>query len=215
MKRLAIRFLASTATMAFALGVPVDALQAQQQTELRLDDLDAATTKILQSGLWGNETGVWRTKIQLMIDPATRVLTRRMVTIWGPEPSKKFDFTWAPVSEAKPDSAVVFGAGRLVWRNRELPAYDTSSIVSLYDGGMQNGRPSGHGEFEQVGGVSYVGDWQNGLMHGSGLLKLPNGDEYEGAFFAGRPHGEGRYIDSAGAVYQGAFFYGRREGPAP
>jgi hypothetical protein len=186
---------------------------AQQEDALLIERVDAEVARVLQVGIWGDQPGIWRTKTQLTIDPNTHLLARRSFTIWDPTPSRNLDFTWVP--DYTPGSGdIVSGRGKLIWRNRNWPSYDTRSIVAIYRGNMENGRPFGRGAYTEVDGVSYEGDWVDGSMQGVGHLKLMNGDEYQGTFFAGRPHGQGHYIDAAGEVYQGSFVAGRREGRA-
>jgi hypothetical protein len=181
--------------------------------QLRVEEVEARVVDILEHGLWGGETGAWRTKTQLVLDPLTRRLVRKTFMIWDPTPSRNRDFTWVP--DATPGaSEIVSGHGRLIWRRRDLPSYDTRAIVGIYRGDMQNGRPSGQGEYTDVDDVVYSGEWVDGHAQGTGHLKLPNGDEYEGVFLAGRPQGKGHYVDATGEVYQGGFASGRREGRA-
>jgi hypothetical protein len=186
----------------------------QSSNELRVDDVDTSLTRILQYGLWDAEPGAWRTKVQLMIDPSTRLLQRKTITIWDPMPSRRRHFAWVPANGAGLDKEIASGEGQLIWRTRERPIYDLRSVVATYQGGMANGRPSGFGTFNDQIGEVYAGNWVDGDLQGSGHLKLPNGDDYEGDFLAGRPHGKGRYIDAAGEIYQGSFVEGRREGRA-
>jgi hypothetical protein len=206
------RAVASLATLAVALLASHGSARADD-AQLRVEQVEARILDILQHGLWGGETGDWRTKTQLVVDPVTRRLVRKTFTIWDPAPSRNRDFTWVP--DAMPGAGeIVSGHGRLIWRRRDLPSYDTRSIVGIYRGDMQNGRPSGQGEYTDVDDVLYAGAWVDGHAQGTGHLKLPNGDEYEGAFVAGRPQGDGHYVDATGEVYQGTFVGGRREGRA-
>lgn len=187
--------------------------RAAALAEVPVEQLDAVVNRTLLSGVWGDEIGNWRNKTQLVFDPATRQLLRKLFTIWDPMPSRNLDFAWTPAGTVA-EEAVVSGEGRLVWRTRERPGYDPRSVAIEFAGTMRNGRPNGHGHYRDESGVEYEGEWADGVMQGQGRLKLPNGDEYQGAFLAGRPHGRGRYINAAGEIYAGSFVAGRRDGVA-
>jgi hypothetical protein len=209
-------FQLATALIALVLVVIVPTSEERakaNEANPRVEDVEAKVVGALEHGLWGEETGTWRTKTQLVLDPATHQLVRMVFTIWDPAPSRSRDFTWVPKKSAGAEE-IVSGYGRIVWRRRDLPSYDANSIVGVYLGEVENGRPSGQGEYNEIGEIAYAGGWVDGLPQGEGRLKLPNGDEYQGVFVAGRPHGDGRYVDAAGEIYQGTFVDGRREGRA-
>jgi hypothetical protein len=207
-----LRITASFAVLVFALLTHQNQARADDAA-LGVEQVEAGVAGIMERGLWDGETGAWRTRSQLVADPLTHRLLRKTFTIWDPAPSRMREFTWVPEIAAGADE-IVSGRGRLIWRCRDLPSYDTGSIVSIYQGEMQNGRPSGQGDYADVRNVVYSGEWVDGRAQGAGRLKLPNGDEYEGVFFGGRPHGQGHYVDATGEVYEGAFVEGRREGRA-
>jgi hypothetical protein len=158
------------------------------------------------------ETGVWRTKTQVLFDPVERTLVRRMYTVWDTAPSRDLDFVWVPDSPRDDRAGKINGAGRLIWRFKGKPAYDRASVFAEYRGMMKDGRADGRGTYFDVTGISYQGEWKNGLMEGAGTLKLSGGDEYVGQMHAGKAHGNGRYIDVSGEVFDGTFVDGQRNG---
>jgi hypothetical protein len=158
------------------------------------------------------ETGVWRTKTQVLFDPVERTLVRRMYTVWDNAPSRDLDFVWVPDSPGDNRAGKINGAGRLIWRFKGRPAYDRASVFAEYRGMMKDGRADGRGTYFDVTGISYQGEWKNGLMEGAGTLKLSGGDEYVGQTHAGKAHGNGRYIDVSGEVFEGTFVAGQRNG---
>jgi hypothetical protein len=190
------------------------AARAQPDPDVRVEEIEARAIEISRLGIWGNESGAWRTKTQLVFDRRSHQLARRTFTAWDPAPSQNLDFAWTPSGGMRSDDPIISGEGQLIWRTRDKPSYDPSSVVSVYRGSMQNGRPSGHGEHKDITGIAYEGEWVEGNPQGPGHLRFPNGDDYEGAFLAGKPNGQGRYIDATGEIYQGPFVNGRREGRA-
>jgi hypothetical protein len=189
--------------------------------------LSASVTGVLTSSLLGAESeirdpavagpsasgpGAWLTRIQQVFDPATRTLSRRVYTIWDPEPSRDLDFVWTPDHPSSDKPGLINGTGHLVWRIKGKPSYDQSSVFAQYRGDMRNGRPHGYGSYLDNTALSYDGEWKAGLFHGRGTLKLPSGDEYVGSFRAGKANGMGRYIDVTGEMYEGPFAAGHRHG---
>ncbi len=158
------------------------------------------------------ETGIWRTKVQTVFDPATRTLVRRMYVVLDPFPSRDLDFVWIPDSFAADKEGKVEGSGHLIWRLKGKPAYDRASIFAEYRGAMKDGRPEGQGTYVDATGIAYQGEWKNGLMDGFGTLTLPGGDEYVGRMRAGKANGSGRYIVSTGEIFEGRFVDGERDG---
>lgn len=158
------------------------------------------------------ETGVWRTKAQVVFDPVERTLVRRMYTVWDTAPSRDLDFVWIPDSPRDDRVGKIDGVGRLIWRFKGKPAYDRASVFAEYRGMMKDGRADGHGAYFDVTGISYQGEWKNGLMEGAGTLKFSGGDEYVGQMHMGKAHGTGRYIDISGEVFEGTFVAGQRHG---
>ncbi len=158
------------------------------------------------------DAGVWRTRAQTLFDPAERILTRRMYTVWDPMPEREVDFVWIPRSVRDDTEGKINGIGRLIWRLQGKPAYDHSAIVAEYRGAMRDGRAEGLGSYVDADGISYEGEWKNGLMDGHGTLKFAGGDEYFGEMHAGKATGTGRYIDVTGEIFDGYFADGQRTG---
>jgi hypothetical protein len=180
--------------------------------DARAGDADNSGPGTVLTGPFSEATGQWRTKVQLVFEPATPTLTRRTYTVWDASPSRDLDFTWQPADPGRDKAGRLDGQGHLVWRTRDKPAYDRSSIVAEYSGTLRNGRMEGSGIYVDSAGFSYDGHWREGLMDGPGKLQLPAGDEYVGRFAKGKADGEGRLIDIAGEVYEGQFVDGRKHG---
>ena len=158
------------------------------------------------------DAGVWRTRAQTLFDPAERILTRRMYTVWDPTPEREVDFVWIPHSVRDDTEGKINGIGHLIWRLRGKPAYDHSAVVAEYRGAMRDGRAEGLGSYVDADGISYEGEWKNGLMDGHGTLKFAGGDEYFGEMHAGKANGTGRYVDVTGEIFDGYFADGQRNG---
>jgi hypothetical protein len=156
--------------------------------------------------------GQWRTKAQLVFEPTTRTLTRRTYSVWDAAPSQDLDFSWQPADPTRDKAGRVNGSGHLVWRVRDKPSYDPSSIVAEYSGTLSDGRMEGSGIYVDSAGFKYEGRWRVGLMDGPGKLQLPAGDEYVGQFARGKANGDGRLIDITGEIYEGKFAGGRKHG---
>jgi hypothetical protein len=197
-----------TAHAGFAVLV---ALVAQCATSFAASRDEKAIDPII-AGAPTTETGVWRSKTQSVFDPTAHSLLRRSYTVWDANPSRALDFTWIPISFGDDTEGKITGRGRLVWRYKGKPAYDSSSLFSEYRGTMKDGRSEGEGSYFDATGLSYQGGWKNGLMDGPGTLLLPSGDEYIGQMRAGKANGAGRYIDPTGEVFEGNFVDGEREG---
>jgi hypothetical protein len=158
------------------------------------------------------EAGAWRSKVQPVFDPVQHMLVRRLYTVWDAMPSRDLDFTWAPQSPRDDKDGKIRGVGTLIWRLKNLPAYDPASVFAKYRGAMQGGRAEGEGRYFDRTGVTYAGAWKAGLMDGFGRLTLPNGDEYDGRMRAGKADGVGRYTDATGESFEGKFIDGERDG---
>jgi hypothetical protein len=190
----------------FALAAnlaPVDALGGEPGSSGR---------GIVLAGPVAEEKGQWRTKVQTVFEPTTRTLTRRSYSVWDAAPSRDLDFTWQPADPARDNAGRINGSGHLVWRSRDKPSYDPSSIVAEYSGTLIDGRLEGNGVYVDRAGLKYEGEWRDGLMNGRGKLQLPAGDEYVGQFAKGKANGDGRLIDITGEVYEGSFAGGRKHG---
>ncbi|WP_316224877.1 MULTISPECIES: PAN domain-containing protein [unclassified Bradyrhizobium] len=181
-------------------------------TDARAGDGDNSGPGIILAGPFSEAAGQWRTKVQLVFDPAIRTLTRRTYTVWDASLSRDLDFSWQPADPGRDKAGRLDGQGHLVWRMRDKPAYDRSSIVAEYSGTLRNGRMEGNGTYVDSAGFSYNGHWREGLMDGPGKLQLPAGAEYVGRFIKGKASGDGRLIDIAGEVYEGQFVDGKKHG---
>ncbi len=158
------------------------------------------------------ESGVWRTKTQSVFDRAEHSLVRRLYTVWDATPSRDLDFMWTPHSLQSDKEDKISGVGTLIWRYRNVPAYDPASVFAEYKGAMKDGRAEGEGSYFDKAGFTYKGGWRNGLIDGFGRLTLPNGDEYVGQVRAGKANGTGRYVDITGEIFEGSFVDGERQG---
>ena len=173
---------------------------------------DEALTDPPIAGPAAVDVGIWRTKTQVVFDPATHTLIRRLYTAWDTIPSRDLDFVWTPRSLRDDKDGKISGVGRLIWRIKGKPAYDPAAAFAEYRGAMQDGRAEGEGSYFDATGISYSGEWKNGLMEGFGTLMLPTGDEYVGQMRAGKANGRGRYIDTSGEIFDGTFADGERDG---
>jgi hypothetical protein len=195
----------------FAVAVPMLALTASTSGAVDQGRVGVALDPDI-AGPARDTHGEWRTKVQQIFDPATRTLSRRMYTVWDPDPTRNLDFAWTPDNPATDRPGRISGAGRLVWRLRDKPSYDPTAIVAEYRGTFRNGQLDGRGSYVDQAGMIYDGDWRAGVANGNGRLKLPGGDEYVGFFHNGKAHGKGRYIDVTGEIYEGPFVAGQRHG---
>lgn len=200
------------AAIALVLAGALGAADAKLPSDVSVGSLDRRMELLVEHGIFEGESGGWRARAELLVDPATKLLTRKSFTIWDPMPSKRLQFVWLPSGDGTGADGIVSGEGQLVWRRPDKPAYDASAVVAVYRGTMKNGRPEGHGEYRDDSGLSYSGDWVDGRSEGNGTLVYPNNDQYDGPFVAGKPSGLGRYVDGAGEVYRGPFVDGLREG---
>lgn len=160
------------------------------------------------------EPGVWRTKVQMVFDPKSRTIDRKLYTTWDALPSRNLDFLWIPKTLAGDQRGRISGQGRLTWRLKDRPTYDRSAIYFEYQGNMKDGRPDGAGLYLDRDGVSYEGAWKDGMVEGQGRLRLADGAEYVGSFRAGKANGRGTFVDVDGEVYEGGFRDGLRDGIA-
>lgn len=194
------------------LTIVVTLIAGFSPTDARAGDADSSGPRVVLAGPFFEATGQWRTKVQLVFEPTTRRLTRRTYTVWDASPSRDLDFTWQPADPRHDKAGRLDGQGHLVWRLRDMPAYDRASIVAEYSGTLRNGRMEGIGIYVDRAGFSYDGRWHDGLMDGPGKLQLPAGEEYIGRFTKGKADGDGRLIDIAGEVYEGQFADGSKHG---
>jgi hypothetical protein len=196
---------------AFAAGIILLAPFPAWAEELDLVTKGKAAETVFSDGL-PNETGHWRTKVQLVFDSKTQRIERRVYEYFDPAPTRDLDIVWYPRDVGADRPGRITGIGRLVWRQRGRPAWDPAGVVSVFTGEMRNGRPHGTGELVTNDGLIYKGAWQNGRPSGSGHLKLPSGAEYSGSFRNGMADGKGREFDITGEVFEGTFRAGLRDG---
>ena len=155
-------------------------------------------------------------RLHVLADPATRSVTRSMVTVADAHPDQRLTFTWSPAPGNSPgidpDTALADGPGRLTWRIPGMADYDPRAVHHRFDGSLRAGRPHGPGEMRFRDGTVIAGTWADGLLEGAGSLRDAQGNRFEGAFAAGRAEGQGRFIAAAGWVYDGPFRDGRPDG---
>lgn len=73
----------------------------------------------------------------------------------------------------------------------------------------------GEGVFKHANGSVYRGGFENGKKSGHGTHTDPTGRlVYEGGFMMDREHGTGKFIMPNGAVYEGEFQHGKKTGKA-
>ena len=91
--------------------------------------------------------------------------------------------------------------------------------MSVYEGGLEDGRPQGHGimregRFMGSNASLYVGEWVKGVRQGYGVLEdILAGEKYMGQWEGGVRQGSGCVVTSDGVYYQGNFSSGRLHGP--
>ena len=180
------------------------------QTPLAVHE-DKIIDTVLSDG-FGSAQGQWRTRTQVVFDPASQQLERRVYELFDRSQAPDLDFTWVADALAADKPGKITGAGRLIWRKAGAPAYDDSGVVSVYRGTMRNGRAEGQGLFATREGLSYDGQWQNGRAHGRGRLVLPNGEQYEGDFRNGFAEGAGLFTETTWERFDGTFRRGLRAG---
>ena len=196
---------------AFAAGIILSAPFPAWAEDRDLVTEGKAVATVFSDGL-PNETGQWRTKVQLVFDSKTQRIERRLYEFFDPAPARNLDVVWYPRDVGADRPGRIAGIGRLVWRQRGRPAWDPAGVVSVFTGEMRNGRPHGVGELVTNDGLIYKGGWQNGRPSGNGHLKLPGGAEYSGLFRNGMADGKGLEIDITGEVFEGTFRAGLRDG---
>ena len=76
------------------------------------------------------------------------------------------------------------GEGRVVWRD--------SKGESVYEGGMRDGKPHGHGTYTFADGSRYEGEWRDGKPHGHGTYTRAHGRRHEGEWREGCLEKDGR-----------------------
>lgn len=86
--------------------------------------------------------------------------------------------------------------------------------VGRYSDGsrMVDGKYTGRGAAQLVGGRSYSGDIEGDLPQGKGKMIFPSGAEYVGEFNAGERSGHGVFSTPSGDVYVGEWREDRKEG---
>lgn len=171
----------------------------------------AAVETVLSDGL-PNGTGRWQTRVQQVFDPKSQRIERRIYEYFDPTPSLQLDIVWYPRDPSADTAGRITGTGRLVWRERNHAAWDSTGIVRVFNGQMRDGRPEGTGSETTKDGRVYEGAWHNGRPYGTGRLKLPNGEEYLGGFKNGMAEGKGRKFEITGEVFEGEFHAGLRDG---
>ena len=78
-----------------------------------------------------------------------------------------------------------------------------------YEGGLEEGRPHGHGirregKFMESGASLYIGDWVRGVRQGYGVQEdIMGGEKYMGDWECGVRQGKGCVVTSDGIYYQG------------
>lgn len=86
--------------------------------------------------------------------------------------------------------------------------------TGVYEGGLQNGEPHGHGTINYSSGMTFIGDFQNGQTHGHGVLKSATGTVlFDGTYENGkRKEGKTTYED--GRTFTGTYDWDgtRKEG---
>ena len=90
------------------------------------------------------------------------------------------------------------------------PADTSGGVMAKFEGeveGLDDGSPSTMG----VKGV-YEGGWEEGQPSGFGVMRWENGIEYKGMWKAGEYHGHGRKLYSRGGGYEGPWIDGKRHG---
>jgi hypothetical protein len=158
------------------------------------------------------EGGVWKFKSQPVFDTEAKVLSRKKYLVWDGMPSRDLSFSWLPDKEQADKEGRIDGNGRLIWRTRDKPVYDATSIFAEYTGTMRNGKQQGRGTYIEQSGLAYDGMWTESRPDGHGRLSLPDGSEYVGLFRNGVANGRGRYTDATGEVFDGNFLRGLRDG---
>jgi len=156
--------------------------------------------------------GRWQQKVQQVFDPMSQTIERRRYEYFDPEPERRLNVSWHPDDMRADRPGRISGAGSLVWRSPDRPAWDPTGIVRIFTGTMINGRPHGPGKLITNGGLLYEGMWRNGRADGAGRLKLPTGAEYLGSFRSGMADGKGRQFDITGETFEGTFRAGLRSG---
>lgn len=64
----------------------------------------------------------------------------------------------------------------------------------VFEGGMVDGSPQGHGTMTYADGTGYEGLWKAGLHEGTGTKNWMDGISYAGEWSRGMMHGQGRYV---------------------
>ena len=155
-------------------------------------------------------------RLHVLADPASRSVTRRMVTVADAYPAQQLTFTWSPAPGNQPgvdpSTGLAEGFGRLTWRIPGMADFDPRAVHHRFDGSLSAGRPHGPGELRFRDGLVVAGTWVDGLLEGPVILRDPLGNFFEGAFVAGRAEGTGRFVSREGWVYDGPFHDGQAEG---
>lgn len=86
--------------------------------------------------------------------------------------------------------------------------------TGVYEGGLQNGEPHGHGTINYSSGMSFTGDFQNGQAHGHGVLKSSTGTVLFDGTYDNGSRKEGTTIYEDGRTFTGTYDWDgtRKEG---
>lgn len=170
----------------------------------------------LAGTVWAEEAATdLRERLQVIYDPVSREVTRRMVRIHDPNPGLALEFTWEPAAGNWPGvnaEGLATGRGVLSWRISGAPSYDPRAVHHSYDGTMKDGRFDGPGKLSFRDGSYFSGTWVAGVLHGQGQHLDAQGNRYEGAYVNGKAEGKGSLRSADGLVYVGGFRDGLRDG---
>ncbi|SER06042.1 MORN repeat-containing protein [Thalassovita taeanensis] len=187
-------------------GILIGALAAMVALPLQAQVLEQA--QVLQ-------TGAPSARLQVIFNPETREVSRRMVRLFGPHPEMTLDFHWQPATGNWPGvtpEGLADGAGVVSWRLPGAASYDPKNWHHRYEGALRAGRFDGAGVLRYRDGSRYEGVWAAGLLQGAGTFRDAEGNVYEGAFVAGRAEGQGILRSREGWIYEGGFVAGLRDG---
>lgn len=154
-------------------------------------------------------------RLQVIYNPETRAVSRRMVRLYDPHPGMALDFTWEPAPGNWPGitpDGFADGPGKVSWRAPGVAGYDPRAVHHSYEGTLGAGRFEGPGVLRYRDGSRYEGTWVAGLLEGAGMHLDASGNRYEGPFAAGRAEGQGIWRSREGWVYTGGFAAGQRHG---
>eukprot|EP00927_Polykrikos_kofoidii_P046531 TRINITY_DN40744_c0_g1_i1.p1 TRINITY_DN40744_c0_g1~~TRINITY_DN40744_c0_g1_i1.p1 ORF type:complete len:656 (-),score=115.62 TRINITY_DN40744_c0_g1_i1:288-2255(-) len=122
----------------------------------------------------------------------------------------------------KPDSGLVFGAGRMASSAPSVADQigveeddDTSNDMEpfYYEGSFRKDRRCGEGVLTIPGiGFKYVGQFRNDVFDGEGVATNADGSSYKGQWKEGRKVGQGEHVSSDGLKYTGSWLENNRHG---